>query len=412
MKSVQNPRPAPPAPVPAAGTSDALSDSTDLNALMSAILGAEDAEAPPMRQAEGKTPPPPPLKRVPSPVVEMPAKTTQDAHPFSESFDLEPVGPAVPALGTQQYPTALSRFEPEPRPGWGEALKRTLSSNARLASARPVVWLIVIAVPIAALVTLSALGDRSPATTAPENPPPAVTPPPVVPTAASVPEPPPLAEAPPPAAAPAAATRPATPATRPPAATRRDPARPAAGTADAADETTSPAAAASQPDAADAPADPAPEPIVPAPPASPVSLPAPAAPDSPRSTSIEPPASSSTPTTAPVVSEPPTPPPPAVPARTPQTPVKLLSSGIPEYPRELRNAKVGGTVTLRLQIDAAGRVTGSEAISGPEQLRLAAQRSVRQWRYQPATLNGVAVASETTVNFVFDPNASRPKDQE
>jgi hypothetical protein len=44
-------------------------------------------------------------------------------------------------------------------------------------------------------------------------------------------------------------------------------------------------------------------------------------------------------------------------------------------------------------------------------LRAAAEAAVMRWRYQPAMVNGVAVQTQTTVRFVFDPHA-RPRREE
>jgi periplasmic protein TonB len=89
---------------------------------------------------------------------------------------------------------------------------------------------------------------------------------------------------------------------------------------------------------------------------------------------------------------------------------RLLAGGVPEYANALRAARVGGTVEVRVTIDATGRVTKAESMSGPGPLREAAERAVRQWRYEPATLNGAPIAAETTVSFTFNPNRpSRPQ---
>jgi protein TonB len=97
-------------------------------------------------------------------------------------------------------------------------------------------------------------------------------------------------------------------------------------------------------------------------------------------------------------------------AATPRaTAPRLLSGGVPEYLNALRAARVGGTVQVRITIDATGRVAKAESVSGPRPLREAAEQAVRQWRYQPATRNGAPIDSETMVSFTFVPNRpSRP----
>ena len=99
----------------------------------------------------------------------------------------------------------------------------------------------------------------------------------------------------------------------------------------------------------------------------------------------------------------------AVPANR-RTQPRLMTGGAPDYPRQLRSAKIGGTVEVTVTIDAAGRVTSAQSLSGPPLLRAAAEAAVIRWRYQPALLNGVAVQTETSVRFVFDPQ-SRPREE-
>jgi protein TonB len=76
----------------------------------------------------------------------------------------------------------------------------------------------------------------------------------------------------------------------------------------------------------------------------------------------------------------------------------------PAYPWMARNLHVAGTVRLRAIIGTDGRIRELEVINGNVYLQAAAVAAVRQWRYRPTLLNGVAVEVETfiTVNFVLD----------
>jgi TonB family protein len=76
----------------------------------------------------------------------------------------------------------------------------------------------------------------------------------------------------------------------------------------------------------------------------------------------------------------------------------------PVYPWMARNIHVSGTVRLRAIIATDGRIRELEVINGNAFLQAAAVAAVRQWRYRPTLLNGVAVEVETfiTVNFVLD----------
>lgn len=100
---------------------------------------------------------------------------------------------------------------------------------------------------------------------------------------------------------------------------------------------------------------------------------------------------------------------PAMEAR--RTPPRLLTGRPPEYPAALRTARVGGTVEVLFTIDSIGRVKNARSVSGPPQLRAVAEAAVRGWRYEPAHLGNLAVDTQTSVNFNFDPSANRrPQD--
>lgn len=94
-----------------------------------------------------------------------------------------------------------------------------------------------------------------------------------------------------------------------------------------------------------------------------------------------------------------------------RTAPRLLEGPAPEYPAALRTAKVGGNVEVRFAIDSGGRTINVQSVSGPQALRAAAEAAVRRWRYEPAQLGNVAVETQTSVNFNFDPSAARrPQD--
>lgn len=80
---------------------------------------------------------------------------------------------------------------------------------------------------------------------------------------------------------------------------------------------------------------------------------------------------------------------------------KLISSVPPVYPQMARAQRVSGEVTIDAQIDASGHVTATRVITGPVLLHEAAMSAVRQWKYQPATLNGVPTATHLTVTVQF-----------
>jgi periplasmic protein TonB len=92
--------------------------------------------------------------------------------------------------------------------------------------------------------------------------------------------------------------------------------------------------------------------------------------------------------------------------KTPPTPrsaipATVVSRALPLYPEIARRSGVDGTVVVDAQIDAQGRVVKATAESGPAVLRPEAVRAVLQWRFKPATLDGISVPSATKVSIVF-----------
>jgi len=77
----------------------------------------------------------------------------------------------------------------------------------------------------------------------------------------------------------------------------------------------------------------------------------------------------------------------------------------PIYPPSARAAHIGGTVVIKAMITKDGMIQNAEVVSSPdESLSQAALDAVRQWRYQPYTLNGEPAAVMTTINLNFSPN--------
>jgi periplasmic protein TonB len=80
---------------------------------------------------------------------------------------------------------------------------------------------------------------------------------------------------------------------------------------------------------------------------------------------------------------------------------KLISSTRPVYPPLAKTSNVEGDVLIALEIDATGKVTGAKATAGPVFLRQAAVEAVRNWKYEPATLNGKPASTQITVKIQF-----------
>ncbi|GBC79716.1 hypothetical protein HRbin09_00942 [bacterium HR09] len=74
----------------------------------------------------------------------------------------------------------------------------------------------------------------------------------------------------------------------------------------------------------------------------------------------------------------------------------------PTYPEIARKARIEGVVILEIIVDKAGNVRDVRVLRGLGMgLTEAAVEAVRQWRYEPATLNGrpVEVYITVTINF-------------
>ncbi len=87
-------------------------------------------------------------------------------------------------------------------------------------------------------------------------------------------------------------------------------------------------------------------------------------------------------------------------------PAKLLSKVDPEYSQDAQSRGIHGEVVLRAVISIQGMVLSLTSISAPDPaLAEAAMKAVREWRYQPALLNGEPVETLTTitVNFELEP---------
>lgn len=77
---------------------------------------------------------------------------------------------------------------------------------------------------------------------------------------------------------------------------------------------------------------------------------------------------------------------------------RVLRQEIPPWPAELGPRVPGATGAVRVQIDNAGRVTGAtmvKSINPRYDTRLLS--ATRYWQYEPATINGIPIPSESVV---------------
>jgi protein TonB len=80
---------------------------------------------------------------------------------------------------------------------------------------------------------------------------------------------------------------------------------------------------------------------------------------------------------------------------------QILKRVDPEYPPVARTAGVQGVVILHAILSKTGDVSDLRVISGPPMLAGAALDAVKQWKYRPYLLNGVACEVETNINVAF-----------
>jgi len=100
---------------------------------------------------------------------------------------------------------------------------------------------------------------------------------------------------------------------------------------------------------------------------------------------------------------PPPPPPPPTPVRLRAgiEPPQRIGNVAPAYPLAARLAKTSGIVILEAIIDSEGAVQSVKVLRSVLLLDQAAVDAVRQWRFTPARLNGVAIPVVMTVTVEF-----------
>ncbi len=79
----------------------------------------------------------------------------------------------------------------------------------------------------------------------------------------------------------------------------------------------------------------------------------------------------------------------------------LISSVPPVYPSLARAQHIEGQVLVDALVDVSGRISSMRIVSGPVLLHQAAMDALRQWKYQPAILDGKAVPMHLTVTVQF-----------
>lgn len=73
----------------------------------------------------------------------------------------------------------------------------------------------------------------------------------------------------------------------------------------------------------------------------------------------------------------------------------------PVYPEWARKEHIEGTLEYTVTIGKDGEVRNLSFVSGPRLLAPYAEAAVRQWRYEPALLNGLRVEVKTVLDVEF-----------
>jgi len=80
---------------------------------------------------------------------------------------------------------------------------------------------------------------------------------------------------------------------------------------------------------------------------------------------------------------------------------RLVYKVAPVYPPLARQARIQGTVILRIIIDKLGEVRDTQLVNGHPMLAPAAVEAVKKWRYIPYESDGETVEIQTGVQIIF-----------
>jgi TonB family protein len=83
-------------------------------------------------------------------------------------------------------------------------------------------------------------------------------------------------------------------------------------------------------------------------------------------------------------------------------PPELVSRTNAIYPEIALRTRASGTVVLEVHIDNTGKVIKASPVSGPAIFHAEAVKAVMKWRYKPASLNDVHVASKSRAEIIFN----------
>jgi len=82
-------------------------------------------------------------------------------------------------------------------------------------------------------------------------------------------------------------------------------------------------------------------------------------------------------------------------------PAKPVSQVSPQYPKLAVKTRASATVVLDLVIDEKGKVIDATPVNGPTIFHREAVDAALQWKYQPASLGGIPVRSQSRIIMNF-----------
>jgi TonB family protein len=75
---------------------------------------------------------------------------------------------------------------------------------------------------------------------------------------------------------------------------------------------------------------------------------------------------------------------------------------VPKVPLLARSSRTKGVVKVTVLVDEEGNVKSAKAFDGPMALRRAAEDAARDWKFKPATRNGIPTQSTEIIYFSFE----------
>lgn len=91
---------------------------------------------------------------------------------------------------------------------------------------------------------------------------------------------------------------------------------------------------------------------------------------------------------------------------------KLIRRVNPKYPKAALKARIGGKVVIEATTDTVGVVVNAVVVEGPEELREASLRAVKQWVYEPYIIDGKPAPVKFTVVMKFNLDKKKEKSKE